>query len=409
MVKLMLKKQLPLALAVVLVFALVLMNQVQTRLSIDYPTLDNQTAYLENHDLTDKAAFYEALDEDSVTTFTMFQDIENYVGFEGEIPTEGNEDAWMFGYRNVTYEMLVWQEQMMSAPGLFADTVGMDTTVISNLSQRLYNQRNLETNVENMREIMRRGILRGGEKAVIYIAAQMELEKVDCTYEITDTLNVNRLLKYLCNDTYILILIALLNFSLFSNLSGQKISNVVLISKMGVRKYTLRQILVSLITTLAVLAVYFGAVILIHNRGALYDPAWKLPLQAAEYMTLCPFAWTVGEYLGIVILTKTLFVLVIMSLSLLLSMLGRNNTFSALYTIVVIGGFLLVSDLVGGKVGGMLVGDITRLVVNIPYLYLGNLVLAEWGAYVMILPVATVLLLALTVLVSKPAMKRRVK
>ena len=181
MLRCLLKQQWRKALFLILLFCGVYALQEETETVFIANTVPYQKAYLMQFDLSERDAVFAQLDEDEAYTRKIHNAIQYYEGYTGDIPEGALSIMEILSGSAVyaDYDMLIWQDAMWDAPGIFAETVFYDFMTIFQLSSRLENQRYLEYNLENQKEIMRRGIKRGGEKLGMYHYTLNQLNSIN--------------------------------------------------------------------------------------------------------------------------------------------------------------------------------------------------------------------------------------
>ena len=353
-----LKRQLKKGVLLMLFFCLILLGQTQTSAQWTHRYLPYQTAYLTTLDPKDKDAFFAKLNADVAETRQVVNAIESFAGYDGKIP-EGKLDIMDIltgSSLYMDYDMAIWRDTLLRAPGRLAQTVFDDANMTFQLSQRLHNQENIETILENQKEIMRRGIRRGGLNREKYGEALAQLQNIDTDFTVADTFYVEQLLAYLEKDWYILVLLAMCIFSVFSAGNQYKISNLVLTSPMGIRRYAVKQILVSIVVVEIGLAVYYSGVFFVLTGGRLAHIPWRHPIQVVESYENILQDISVADYVFLHLAIKNLFCLCFVSCVLYISALSKNNAVSLIGTTVMCAVPILLSSLIPSA-GGLFIGS----------------------------------------------------
>lgn len=353
MLRCLFKQQWRKALFLILLFCGVYALQEETEVMFTANTVPYQKTYLAQLDLSDKDTVFAQLDEDEAYTRKIHNAIQYYEGYTGDTP-EGvlNIMEILSGSAvYADYDMLVWQDAMWDAPGIFAETVFYDFMTIFQLSSRLENQRRLENNLENQKEIMRRGIKRGGEKLGMYHYTLNQLNSIDTDIPVADTYYTEKLLSFLESDWYIIALLILSAFGAFSSGIQSQVTKQVLISPMGMRKYALSQMAASLLISLGAMAVYYGIVILLCCAGNLGNIPWQHPIQAINTYENILQNISLLDYVLLQLGLKICFCVAVTCIVLLISAVSPGNLVSALGSLLLFGGLLLASGRTGLAIG----------------------------------------------------------
>lgn len=394
-------------LCIVLLFVIMLFLFSQRGEMYEWGLLDAQQAYMQKHGHLPKEDFLAMLHEDSNEAAKIIEDIEKFVGYEGEIP-EGTMDIMDILSGNgaiMNYDMLRWKKQMLSMPGKMTETVERDYSAALRLERLLYNQEYIDYYIENSQEIMRRGIRRGGEKVVIYETLLEELADIPTDSPLTNTYCAGKLLTYLESDWYLLVLVCLCFFSVFSGSHQAKMTRQVLVSKMGIRKFVASQIGASLLILGIFLCLYYLGVTFAVSNGDFGAIAWNIPVQAvSEYENSLQNA-TVLEYAVKNVMVKSLAVLCILSLLLWISAVSPNNIVSLLGGGLLFGGCVLFSN-AGTEIGQLIEGATKGIYETLPYFITDSGLVHFTVAYGLQFACAALAALALLVFVSPYVMRK---
>lgn len=429
MYQVLLKGQLPKALLIVLLFMCILfMSTKAEESSLLWGLTDSQTKYINEHYDGDRNKFFDTFNADYDAADERVKAIENFTMYDGERPDEVLnpviQAAGGGGALNV--EMIKWRRDMLAMPGVFSETVSGDQGLFMGLERRLNAQEKFDINLLSNQEIMRRSIKRGQneasiyhEKVPMYETALAQYDKVDPDFDVIDTYYVDRTLDYADNDYYIIILVALCVFSVFSGCAQSKVSNQILVSPGGIRLFTLKQIGATLTVVMICLIAYFAGSFFILTAGNQFSAAWGLPIQAIVGYENIPLAVSAGTFLVIHHGMKALFCIMIAAFILLASMLSQNNIISAMLSVGICGALMLLynSDIgavrtnelfgVQNKIAPLFIGGSKLLFEDLPYLLIGDTTVHYALVVGITMIVMTLVLLSLTLLVSKPAMKWR--
>ena len=353
MLRCLFKQQWRKALFLILLFCGVYALQEETEVMFTANTVPYQKTYLAQLDLSDKDTVFAQLDEDEAYTRKIHNAIQYYEGYTGDTP-EGvlNIMEILSGSAvYADYDMLVWQDAMCDAPGIFAETVFYDFMTIFQLSSRLENQRYLEYNLENQREIMRRGIKRGGDKLGMYHYTLSQLNSINTNVPVADTYYAEKLLSFLESDWHIIALLVLTVFGAFSSGIQNGVTKQVLISSMGMRKFALYQTSASLLISLGSMAVYYASVILLCCAGNLGNIPWQHPIQAINTYENILQNISLLDYVLLQLGMKICFCVAVTCIVLLISAVSPGNLVSVLGSLLFFGGLLLANGRSGLAIG----------------------------------------------------------
>lgn len=375
-----------------------------------------QKKYMNQFDLSDRTQFFENLNKDKKEAQKIVSSIEYYESYDKDVANETLDDLMDILTGNVSYanyDMAVWKKEMLNMPGKYSETVSDDAYMLSQLSRRLANQNTFEESLENNIEIMNRGIRRDAGQTEKYGAVLSELQKVDTEFAVADTIIIDKILKYIEADYFIIILIVLSVFSIFSSVLQNKISNHILVSKMGMKKFALSQIAVTLGIILLGLVIYYAGVILALSKGNIGEIPWSLPIQAINGYENISFAFSVGQYFLISVVIKAIYCIFITSVVLLISILCKNTVISAVLSFAGCYGlvnlynvWMVEKDL---SYGSLLIGSSQFLWSNVPYLYVGGGIVPYVVVYVGIIVLLSLVMFFITVSASKVMAKKWVK
>lgn len=357
MIKSLLHRQWRTLICLAVLFCFLLLTQDRGENSYFTIGYSNREAYLSRYDPYDADGLFAGLHEDYEEMSTLIDAIEAFEEYEGEIPDVELDimDILSGSSSYMTYDMLIWKEQMLKAPGQYTDTVEQDDRMLRWLSADLSNQENFEGIIENQREIMRRGIRRGGPEVVKYEKVLDSLSRIEYDFPIKDTLHAVELLNYLENDWYILVLLAVMTFSFFSTSNQQKVTNQVLVSRFGMRRFARAQIVSAMIISGVCMALYYLGVALIQCEWDISTVPWSHPIQAIVSYENILQDMTIFEYMMANIGLKMLFCFGFVSIVLLISSLSPNNIVSFAGTAVLLG---CVYMLVGNpEYGALAIGN----------------------------------------------------
>ncbi len=239
MIRFLFKKEIGLVLLCTLLFCSALFFYKNKSFETQFEYEDYAQAYMETYFNGDKESFYEQLMQDHWMAEQKMMDILNLVGYEGEV-IESDTNSY-YGQYILSMEILQWQMDQENKPGLYTPTVSSDSTMLYDLNRALRASRNLDSNIANNLELLRREIKRQKEGSFQYSsrakAYQEEFSSINQDFPLIDPSSANFLLQFLENDTAIFLLLALLNFGTFASLIQKKRANVVAISKIGMRTY----------------------------------------------------------------------------------------------------------------------------------------------------------------------------
>ena len=401
MLKQLLQRQWKKALGLILFFCAFLLLQADGTFNQDF--YDAQHRYMAEYDLWDRETFFVDLNAEVARLDQKFQDVDNFVGYEGVIP-EGSTDR----YGEYTdYNMLLWRAQMYDAPGEYADTAYSDFRALNALANRLRNVRDIREIIANQEEIMNRGIRRGGVKLLKYQECLRQLQQIEFDYfPVVDTLDTDRLLDYLETDYFIIILVTLIFFAAFSTAAQEKITNLVLTTRTGMRRFAWAQVLVGLLLTLGVLILYYAGVVLIYCRGELGNVVWQLPIQAIRGYDSILLNMRVWQYVLLSMGLKGLYCIALVGVVLLVSLLSKNNVIAAAGAILVCGGIVFLYELLKNA---LVIGCLQPLVVDLCFVNLKGFLIPHTVIFALAMVLVAVVCGGVTVLLSKHMARRWVK
>ena len=407
-----LKKQLKTAVIFTILLCLVLMMQTSASWENSYngQYYDEQVEYLSQYNLSDRASFFLSLTKDATEVRQQVREIEEFMAYEGEIP-EGVVnplEVASSGAMYMDYDMVVWRQNMLNLPGKFTETISGDEHMLEALSKRLNYTQHLPSILENHREIAVRGIRRGGSNAYKYELALEELEGISTDFPVNDVAYTQNLLDFMQEDWYFSVLIAILFFGTFSTIVQQRIAWPVSISRLGTRKYSIIQITASLLTSVVVFVLYHSGVILACSFWNPAEVAWNLPIQCVfgelfdSYEIILNLK--VWEYTVILLVLKCLFSILLCSIIVFISLLSRNNTIAAVFTLLACGTLILLhSEL---PFGGLLIGNVSCLLEGMCWTKIGTTITSYSSIYIIAVTILSIAFIGLTILLSKPVLRR---
>ena len=415
MMRVLLKTQWKSALSLVLFFCFLLVGYNGIALKFDERYSKYQTAYMESLNTNDRTEFFIQLEKDSTQAKQIVSAIEKFDSYDGDRASSEVIDPLMAaagGQEYVNYEMIAWREEMLQMPGTYAETLSDDDYMLMQLSSRLSNQKNIEEIIANQVELANRGMRRNDRKYAVYESTYEELEKVDTEFPVQDTLITDKILDYMEADFYLVILLVLLVFGVFSNLIQTKITNQIVVSKLGIRRFVVRQSVVSIVITLITVILYYVGMILIFSNGNIGNVAWNLPIQAIFGYENLHVAYSVGQYILLYFVMKSVYCLTTVCVILMLSAVSKNTIISAFASALYCGCmFMAFHSLVNnGSVYGLLfIGSVRPLLVEFPYISVGTTVISYFWVYLVVLLLMAGIFFELTVYLSKFTAKRWVK
>ena len=175
MTSFLLKKEIKMALFFALLFCAAVYFYQNNRYKSFTNYMDEAERYIDTYFGEDEEAFYEKLEEDLMYCFRQQDDIDRFVGYEGQLP----ENSQGSNYAIVPLDAMLWQQQQRNQPGRFTDTVWEDLAMLSSLRSAMQGMRNLSHNIENSKEIMRREMRRQDEEVFKYAACMKAYEAFD--------------------------------------------------------------------------------------------------------------------------------------------------------------------------------------------------------------------------------------
>ena len=357
---------------------------------------DRRENYLNRYNPYDAEALFFGLQKDRDEVSALIAAIEQFEEYDGEIPEAELDimDILIGNNSYMTYDMLIWREQMMNAPGQYTDTVNSDNILLRQLNGSLHNQKNFGEIIENQREIMRRGIRRGGPEVKKYEKILENMERIEADFPVADTLRAVNLLNYLEADWYILALLAVMCFAFFSTGNQQKVTNQILISKFGMRRFAWAQIASAMLLSGACMVLYFLGVVLIKSEWRLSTIPWNHPLQVIVGYENILQDFSVFEYILINIGLKMLVCFAFVSVVLLISSLSPNNIVSFAGTILLFGVVYLGMRV--PQFGAWIIGNCRSLFEELCYTDVGGYLIPHAIVYsaavLLLIPIILVLI-----------------
>ncbi len=372
--------------------------------------------YLKEFDLKDTKTFFKTLEADAKEAGQIVLDIQyfnSYDDFDKE-QYANLLDPFLLLTGNAsyaTYDMLVWQKNMLSLPGKYTKSVLDDELMLGRFNREFNAQKNLTENIENLKNLSQRGLRRNDYKYALYQKTLNYLEDIDTNLPVTRTYYVEKVLDYITSDYSIYALILFSIFATFSGLAQNKISHTILISKMGMRHFVKLQILVNILTSLLGFFVYYLLQFILLG-GFHHIEAWNIPIQAVNGYEYVMISFSTLEYLLFLLLTKAVFAVVVAMLSSLLSLICKNNLLSALLHAMLCGiwyfmyssnqleQFWQTTNMINSAPCTLFSGGGNILVTYFPYFMLGNYPFFYGYAYILLLIVIAGLLFAIAILGS---------
>ena len=373
MLKVLLKKQWKSAVLIVVFFCglLFMKNGIETKFTHRY--LEPQRNYMKEYNLADRDVFFASLIDDRKTSNKVITAIENFESYDKEIFEELIDPVLMAGgeVSYVNSDMVVWREEMLQMPGQYTQTVSDDYYMLIQLSQRLYNQENFEELINNSMEIMHRGIRRNDALSAVYKVILEQLNQIDDDFSVQDTILVDDLLGYLETDIFILIIIVLIGFAVFSGAHQNGISKQIKISKMNAKKYSVKQILAAFVISIISNLIYYVGILLVFAKGNLHAIPWSLPIQAINNYENITIAISVWQYIVIFIAFKMVFVNLLLAMVLFVSAISKNNIISALISFTLCGSTIVLHNMTSAS---FVIGSAKDLMEGLGFFLIGELV-----------------------------------
>lgn len=399
------------AFSLVLFFLVVLLMQIQAITKSPHYFVPYQSSYLERFDLQQRNIFFAQLDLDTQRTEQTVASIYNFDTYGGEIP-EGELSAFDIlsgiSVSTLNLDMALWRNQMLNSPGQFSNTVSNDELMLRQLSYRLNNQKQFQQILENQKEVMRRGIRRGGSNVLKYEILLAELETIGTDFAVVDTWFVEQLLAFLEGDWYIMVLLSMALFSVFSSANQEKITNCILISKLGIRRYTCLQIVASAIICMGCLACYYTGTVFVYSPSGIHAIPWKMPIQAIDGYENILLNISVLDYFLLITCMKILFCICVVGIVMLISAVSRNTVIAAMGTLVFCGGLILM-DAVVPATSGLAIGNCRVLLEELCFLSCSGLLIPHAVLYCVVAISSAVAICCVLIMLSAIAAKRWVK
>ena len=407
MLKCLIKRQWKAAVGLVLLFgAFFLLYRQMFYSTYDLFYMEEVRSYIAENDSADREAFFAQLNADEAEIQAVNRAIMNFEGYEGEMPEENDPLSQATGLRHlVNSDMLVWQSQMWHLPGRLGETLFDDDQIIRNLKERTGQQASFENVIDNHKELMRRGIRRGGAKIPLYEAAQTELNAIEMEFPVQDTRYAQQILIEMNRDWYILALVTLAVFTVFSQSNQLKISRVISTSKLGAFRYSVSQLAASVLLTMAAFVLYWVLMVLILCDFRPYDVPWTIPIQTITGYQTVMLDMSLAEYLLKSLGLKCLLCLNLSALVLLVSALSPNSIVSLLGSAAVCGG-LIYSDRLLPNFHGLMVGRTEFLFDQLCWQNVNGRAVPYSLLYLFVLLAALAVLWGLVLLLAAPAIRK---
>ncbi len=425
MFSLLFKKQYTTILLYVLFFCTILfaMNHGTTQHDERYE--EDYQRYLNAFDLKDTETFFTTLDADDQEASQIVYDIQYFNSYDDFDKEQYAEllDPFLLLTGNAsyaTYDMLVWQKNMLSLPGTYTKSILDDELMLSRLNREFDAQKNLTENIENLKNLSLRGLRRNDYKYALYLKTLAHLEDIDTNLPVTRTYYIQKVLDYITSDYSIYVLILFSIFASFSGLAQNKISHTVLISKMGMRHFVKLQILVNILTSLLGFFVYYFLQFILLG-GFHHMEAWNIPIQAVNGYEYVMVSFSTLEYLLFLLLTKAFFAVFVAVLSSLLSLVCRNNILSALLHAVTCGIWYVIysgnqleqffpsTNMMNSAPYSLFTGGGNILVTYFPYFMIGNYPFFYGFAYILLLMGIVLVLFSIAIFATNKFIRRQVK
>lgn len=412
MLNMFIKKQVKTSIFIVLVFCLIylLYNEINSNFAERYSSI--QDSYMQTINSENRAEFFDFLDSDLQQARKLVSTIENYESYDGEVIFKEIDPLLAAANANnyATYDMIIWKEEMLDMPGKWCETIEDDYYMLVQLSDQLNNQRNFDENLSNNIELMSRGMRRNDSDFKKYELVNIELNKINTTFSYANTLTTNRILDYIEKDCFIIILLALTYFSVFSNAVQNKITQQIIISARGMRKYAVEQYLAVIILTSVSFILYYLCIIFVLGKGNLFDLHWQMPIQTINGYENISYAFTVGDYFARALFIKFLHSLFIVSIFTFVSIVSRNNTIAAILCSVLCGIIFIPTALSTGEnmfLNTLLLGESKYLFSDLPFVSIGGNLFPLSLCFISTIILSSAIIFGTIVYLSKIIVKRR--
>lgn len=409
MLKCLLLRQWRLLICLAVLFCLLLLTMNKEEDNYSRTGYRNREMYLSQYSDDSAETLFVGLHTDYKEIVAVITAIEQFRDYDGEIPDIEPDIMDMLTGQNsyMTYDMLVWREERLETPGEYTDTIEYDRRLLSRLRSDLSNQENFDEIIENQREIMLRGIRRGGKDTKKYQKVLDNLNGIDVDFPVRDPYYVAKILTYVENDWYILALLAFMMFSAFSSTNQQKMTNQILISQYGMRKFAKVQITSSMIVSCICMMLYYLGMILILCEWNVQCIPWNHPIQILVGYENNLQNMTVLEYMFTQVGIKMLFSIGVVSIVLFISSLSKNNIVSFIGTL-----FLFCCIYMLGRTSqfnSWVIGNGRRLFEGLCYVDIGIGLVPYAFIFCVIVFGVTGMLLSLTIVNYEYSARRWVK
>lgn len=370
----------------------------------------NYIIFQEKHSNQD---FFQMLDNDLKKARDAVSVIENYEGYDSEIIFQKVDPILVAANANnyATYDMIVWKEEMLNMPGRWTDTIENDYYMLAQLSERMNNQKNFEINHTNNLELLERGMRRNDFNFYKYKATYEQTKKIYKEFSFSDTIVIEKIVNFIEKDYLIIVLFALLYFSVFSNASQLGMIKQIYISSKGMRCYTALQCCSICFLTLLCSIIYYSGIVLILSNGNLDYLLWEMPVQAINGYENISYALTFKDFLMNSFLIKLFHSLIFSLLILLASLISRNNIMSVVICALLCCGIIIpISSLDNNDLTNtILLGGSKFLFSDLPYAKFFGQIIPYNICYITIAFVAIIIIFSIIVYLSKFVAKWWVK
>lgn len=330
-------------------------RQQYTRVELYNPAVN----YLEEHTenlKSDISVDYEHYNQKVIS-------IESLEGREG-IDEEDRLAIFMMQYK-ITQSDMVWINDRLNAPGEVTDTISGDRTLLQILNNDYSPTFSLRTETENRILMETRNLRRFSPTEYEHRLAEISFEKlneIDVDYSGNYSVyGFSLYLPMLQSDYMFMLLIAVLSFSVFSELREKGYLMWISTLKASINGFAIRFHVAGLMLVTLSFFTYFG---LFTGRVLAFIPNMDIFNAPAQVLVgsenlLLPF--TVGEYYVLSGLVKWLFVIAIYSAVSLISLVSKNSIIAFALSAMFCGGVIGAGSANYGVVGALLSGNLGNI------------------------------------------------
>lgn len=289
------------------------------------------------YDLYDYAVIYvdnntDDLYEQAHTDKQLYSDrIYSIQNLEGKDDLQNDSDAFMPEYK-LTQSDMAWINTQYNKPGEVSPTVYYDSILLDVITEEYLPRWNLASVIENEIKLDRRNLHRYQPTEYDYKLSEVRLaaaEGIDIGYsDNAPSFGVSFYLPRFEGDLFIVLLVMLLSFTMFSKLRENGYLKYTATAKQGISRFAIKQYAAGILLVLAAFIIYTAGHII---YAVMYLPELSIlsaPIQIINGYQSFVYPLTVGEYILLSVLVKLLFMLLVYSLTSFISLVSQNSIIS---------------------------------------------------------------------------------